>query len=87
MTYSNMTQHRLDLLAAVMPYVTAISERLSFDDVTGEGATVYFDTEAWLRADPKLRAELYAALVPIGVMKPEEARALEPLITSERPTA
>jgi Phage portal protein len=87
MTYSNMTQQRLDLLAAVMPYVTAIAERLSFDDVTGEGATVYFDTEAWLRTDPKLRAELYAALVPIGVMTAEEARLLEPLITSERSSA
>lgn len=87
MTYSNMTQQKLDLLAAVLPYCTAISERLSFDDVTGEGAVTYFDTEAWLRADPMLRAELWSKLVPIGVVSVEEARAIEPLITSERQQA
>jgi hypothetical protein len=84
MTYSNMTQQKLDLLSAVTPYASAIAERLSFDDITGEGAATFADVEAWLRVDPKLRAELYAALVPLGVLTVDEARSLEPLVVTER---
>lgn len=87
MTYSNMTQQRLDLYAAMTPYTTAIAERLSFDDVTGEGARVDFDLEAWLRVDPLLRAELYSKLVPLGVMSTDEARALEPLVITDTRSA
>lgn len=82
MTYSNMTQQRLDLYAAFQPFAVAIEQRLSFDDVTGVGTSSRFDFGAWLRADPMMRAELYAQLVPLGVMTVDEARAFEDFVPS-----
>lgn len=85
MTYSNMTQQRLDLYAAFQPFAVAIEQRLSFDDVTGVGTSVRFDFGQWLRADPVMRANLYAQLVPLGVMTVDEARAFEDLVTIDPP--
>lgn len=83
MMYSNQTQARLDLHATMTPYVTAINERLSMDDITGEGRHVELDLAEWLRVDPTMRADLYAKLVPLGVLTVEEARALEGINTTE----
>lgn len=82
MTYSTMTQQRLDLLNAIQPFATAIEQRLSFDDVTGEGTTARFDFSAWFRTDPKFRAEIAAVYVPLGVLTPDEVRAFEDLAPS-----
>ena len=79
MTYSNQTQARLDLHSAITPFATAIAERLSFDDVTGEGVRVEYDFSEWLRVDPQMRADLYTKLVPLGVLTVDEARRLENL--------
>ena len=85
--YSNLTQQRLDLHAALVPFTTAIAQRLSFDDVTGNGFTVDFDYTPWLRVDPTMRADLYAKLIPLGVMTADEARAFEQLTpTPNMPT-
>lgn len=83
MVYSTQTQARLDLHAAMTPFATAIAERLSMDDVTGEGVHVEFDYTEWLRVDPQMRADLYTKLVPLGVLTVEEARAFENLTTTE----
>lgn len=80
MTYINATQARLDLQAAMQPFTTAIAERLSFDDVTGQGVTVEFDFSAWLTVDPAYRADLWQKLTAAGVLSTDEARALEPLV-------
>ena len=77
--YANLTQQRLDLHLAMQPFATAIEQRLSFDDVTGAGYTVAFDFTPFLRADPMMRAEWYATLIPLGVMTVEQAQALEQL--------
>lgn len=77
--YSNLTQQRLDLHAALVPFTNAMAERLSFDDVTGNGYTVSFDFTPFLRVDPTMRADLYAKLIPLGVMTADEARAFEQL--------
>lgn len=85
--YSNLTQQRLDLHSALVPFTTAIAQRLSFDDVTGNGFTVDFDYTPFLRVDPTMRASLYNTLIPLGVMTPEEARAFEQLTpTPNMPT-
>ena len=83
MMYSNQTQARLDLHATMTPFVAAISERLSMDDITGEGNRVELDLGEWLRVDPTMRAELYTKLVPLGVLTVEEARAFEGINTTE----
>ena len=86
MTYSNQTQARLDLHAAMTPFATAIAERLSMDDVSSEGVRVEYDFSEWLRVDPMMRAELYTKLVPLGVLTVEEARRLENLNATEGQT-
>lgn len=87
MTYTTTTQTRLDLYAlALAPYAVAIEKRLSMDDVTGRGTRVRFDFSDFLRSDPEMRARLYSALVPLGVMTVAEARAMEDLVTEPTPT-
>ena len=83
MTYSNQTRARLDLHSAMTPFATAIAERLSMDDVTGEGNRVEYDFSEWLRVDPSMRASLYTQLVPLGVLTVEEARRFEQLNNTE----
>jgi hypothetical protein len=83
MTYVNATSARIDLHSAMLPFITAIEERLSFDDVTGEGVHVEFDVAPFLRVDPAMRAQIASALVPIGVMSIDEARAAEGLVVQQ----
>lgn len=86
--YSNLTQQRIDLHSALQPFATAVEQRLSFDDITGEGSYVRVDFGPFLRIDPLMRAELYSKLIPLGVMTPDEARAFEELTPAsdiERP--
>lgn len=86
--YANLTQQRLDLHAALQPFATAVEQRLSFDDITGDGSYVKVDFGPFLRVDPSMRAELYSKLIPLGIMTPEEARAFEeltPAAESDRP--
>jgi hypothetical protein len=84
MAYQNMTERRIDLLGACQPFATAIEQRFSWDDVTGEGTTARFDFGAWLRVDPALRASLYRDLVPLGILTVDEARAFEDFAPTTR---
>jgi HK97 family phage portal protein len=78
MTYSNVNSTRRDLLDfSLHPYVSAIEQRLSMDDVTPRGTHVSFSFTDFLRSSPIERAQLYNALVPLGILSPEEARQLE----------
>ena len=78
MTYSNVNSTRRDLLDfSLHPYVSAIEQRLSMDDVTPRGTHVSFSFTDFLRSSPIERAQLYNALVPLGILTPEEARQLE----------
>lgn len=77
--YSNLTQQRIDLHSALQPFATAVEQRMSFDDITGEGSSVSVDFGPFLRIDPVMRADLYSKLIPLGVMTVEEARAFEDL--------
>lgn len=84
--YTNVTQSRLDLHQAMQPFAQAVAARLSFDDVTGSGTTVDVDFGPFLRMDPAMRADLYAKLIPLGVMTVDEARAFESLTAAEGTT-
>lgn len=81
--YSNLTQQRIDLHSALQPFATAVEQRLSFDDITGEGSFVTVDFGPFLRIDPLMRAELYSKLIPLGVMTPDEARRFEALTPAD----
>jgi phage portal protein BeeE len=54
MTYSNVIDSRKEFMAfTLQPYITAIEERLSLDDITPRGQVVRFSVdETFLRANP-----------------------------------
>lgn len=74
-TYANMQDRRRQFLDFVIgPYLTAIEDRLSMDDVSPRGFKARFDTATFLRTDDKTRAETDALLIGVGVLAREEAR-------------
>ena len=78
MTYSNLNSSRRDLIDfSLQPYVHAVEQRLSMQDVLPRGQHVAFSFTDFLRSSPIERAQLYMSLVPLGIITPEEARALE----------
>ena len=85
MTYQNVGNSRRDLLAfALMPFITAIEQRLSLGDILVARENVKFDLTDFLRSSPIERAQLYQALVPLGILSPEEVRQLEDLAPGEQ---
>ena len=85
MTYQNVGNSRRDLLDfALMPFITAIEQRLSLGDILVARENVKFDLTDFLRSSPIERAQLYQALVPLGILTPEEVRQLEDLAPGEQ---
>lgn len=75
-TYANMNDRRRQRIDSVLgPYMTAIEDRLSMEDVTPRGFRVKFDTSAYLRSDDLTTAQTDEILIRSGVLLPEEARA------------
>lgn len=97
LTYSNVTQEARSLVDfGLTPPIKAIESRLSMSDVLGQawtnqvtprGSTVRFNLNGLLRGNPLERAQVYAVLVPLGVLTVEEARALEDLAPEGNPQA
>jgi HK97 family phage portal protein len=78
MTYSNINSTRRDLIDfSLQPYVHAVEQRLSMQDVLPRGQHVAFSFTDFLRSSPIERAQLYNSLIPLGILTPEEARQLE----------
>jgi HK97 family phage portal protein len=87
MTYQNVGNSRRDLLDfALMPFITAIEQRLSLGDILVAREAIKFDLTDFLRSSPIERAQLYQALVPLGILTPEEVRTLEDLAPGEQAT-
>lgn len=83
LTYSTNTQARQDLYSlTLMPYIKTIEDTLTLF-ATPRGSEVHFDFFDFLQADPAIRADLYAKLIPLGVMTVEEARIREGFIEEE----
>jgi HK97 family phage portal protein len=80
MTYQNVGNARRDLIDySLRPYMDAVTQRLSLDDVTPRGVTAAYDLAEFTRSSPIERAQLAQALIPLGVITPEEWRATEDL--------
>ena len=77
MLYANLAPMLTLLVStAVAPYLSAIEQTLSRDDVSPQGQSVAFDVPTFLRSDP---AELRAYAVELfekGVIDRDEARAM-----------
>lgn len=89
LTYSNTTQENRALIDyGLKPLLVAIESRLSLSDVNGaawttqvtpRGTTARFNLDALTRGDALQRAQVYNILVPLGILSPEQAAALEDL--------
>lgn len=88
-TYFNGQDRRRQRIEDVLgPYMTAIEQRCSMEDVTPRGFPAAFDTSSYLRLDDLSAAQSDSVLIAAKVLLPEEARAkrnLEPLKDSEKP--
>lgn len=87
-TYQNATDRRQDRINETLaPYMTAITDRLSMDDITRPGEWVRFNLNDYLKADPKTRAETQLAYLAQGVITVDEIRereGLPPLTAGQR---
>lgn len=74
-TYFNAESTRKDLLDFVLaPFIIAIQDRLSMDDVSPRGYKAVFDVTGFLTADDTSRATADKTLVDAQILSVEEAR-------------
>ena len=75
MTYQSVQAERRALVdLALQPYMSAIEQRLSMDDVTPRGTNLMFTPNDFLRATPIEEAQLLSVLLDRQVITIDEAR-------------
>jgi phage portal protein BeeE len=80
LTYSTTESMGRSLLnTSLVPYLTAVSNRLTMGDITPYGTTVVFNFDSFLRTDLQARAQSYSVLLSAGVLTVDECRAFEAL--------
>lgn len=79
MTYANIIDERKQLVAlAFQPYISAIEQRLSMDDISTAGHCVKFDLDAsFLRVEPMERLLVIEKMISIGLITIEQAMEME----------
>jgi HK97 family phage portal protein len=79
-TYSNTIQERRSLIdLSLSPYLIAVEQRLSMDDITPITQRVRFEIEEYLRGTPMERIDVTVKLLEAGIINIDEARAMEDL--------
>lgn len=77
-TYQNSEQRRLDLIDfTLMPYLSAVQDRLSMNDIVPRGVFAKFRVGAFARADTKSRFEAYKIGLECKFMTIDEVRRME----------
>lgn len=81
MTYANVQDERRQFVAlSLAPYIHAIQDRLSMDDITARGNIVKFDVDsAFLRTDPMERLNVIEKMLNLGLITLEQAMEMEDL--------
>jgi len=81
MTYANILDERKQLVAlAFQPYISAIEQRLSMDDISTAGHYVKFDLDSsFLRVDPMERLLVLEKMLSLGLISTEQAMEMEDL--------
>jgi hypothetical protein len=81
MTYQNIIDGRKEFVAnSLQPYICAIEDRLSMDDITPRGHVVKFAIEeTFLRADTIKRLEALEKMLNLGLITIDEAKEMENL--------
>jgi HK97 family phage portal protein len=79
-TYSNTLQERRSLIdLSLMPFLIAVEQRLSMDDITPMTQHVRFEVEEYLRGTALERMEVTGRMLELGLIDVDEARAMEGL--------
>ena len=81
MTYANVQDERRQFVAlSLAPFIHAIQDRLSMDDITARGNIVKFDVDsAFLRVDPMERLNVIEKMLALGLITLEQAMEMEDL--------
>ena len=80
-TYTNVLDSRKDFVAySLQPFVSAIEDRLSMDDITVRGNEVKFDLDStFLKSDPMAELLVIEKLLTLGLITVEQAMAMSDL--------
>jgi HK97 family phage portal protein len=86
MTYQNILDSRKEFVAyTLQPYICAIEDRLSMDDITPRGHVVKFAVEeSFLRADTMKRLEALEKMMALGLIDVEDAKEMEQMTPNGR---
>jgi phage head maturation protease len=90
-TYQNAVDRRRDRINDTLaPYMRAITDRLSMNDITKRGQRTAFDLDDYLRADPLTRWQTYEIglrneVVSTGEVRAEERMPAVPVEPARRP--
>jgi len=79
MTYQNIIDGRKEFVAySLQPFICAIEDRLSMNDITAAGNYVRFNIEeSFLRADTMKRLEAIEKMLSLGLIDVEQAKEME----------
>lgn len=82
-TYANSTQKREELRDYTLnPFATAITDRLSMEDITAAGWRARVNFRSFIEADEKTRMETYVLARTAGAYGPDEVQRREQLPSS-----
>jgi HK97 family phage portal protein len=86
MTYQNIIDGRKEFVAySLQPFICAIEDRLSMDDITARGHVVKFAIEeSFLRADTMKRLEALEKMLNLGLIDIDDAKEMENLTPNGR---
>jgi len=81
MTYANVLDERKQFFSfSIAPYVNAIQDRLSMDDITARGNAVRFDVDStFLKTEPMERLLVIEKMLSLGLITVEQAMEMEDL--------
>ena len=81
MTYANVQDERKQFLTlSLQPFISAIEDRLSMDDITARGNVVKFDIDKnFLRTDPLQELAVIEKLLSLNLINPEQAMEMTDL--------
>ena len=81
MTYANVQDERRQFVSlSLAPYIHAIQDRLSMDDITARGNIVKFDVDStFLNTDPMARLNVIEKMLSLGLITVEQAMEMEDL--------
>ena len=89
MTYQNILDGRKEFVAySLQPYISAIEDRLSMNDITNSQNQVRFAVDdTFLRVDAKDRLDIIEKMINLDLISTEQARQMEQLTPLGDPSA